>query len=280
MDLVKRLTISRVWSSLSARMRGLCNFLKYKGLQVFLSEILIPKITTKTPYGNITLFCPSRMTVNRAKISMSKEPGTNLWIDSFKNKSVFWDIGANIGVYSLYAAMKGNLSVLAFEPLYSNYMVLMKNLELNRLTDKVNAFCFSFSDNTSLDYFYVKNISPGYSGSAFGDNLDYRGNRFNAIYRHMMISFSVDDFLERFEIPIPNYIKIDVDGIEAKILKGAINTINDKRVKSILVELDHSRSDFEETIKLLENAGFAIKHKESTLRSDATKPFNYIFLKK
>lgn len=280
MNLVERLTISRVWSSLSSRMRSLSNFLKHKGIQVFLSEILIPKITTKTPYGNITLFCPSGIAVKRAKIFMSKEPGTNKWIDSFKKKTVFWDIGSNVGVYSLYAAMKGNLSVLAFEPLYSNYMVLMKNLELNRLADKVDAFCFAFSDNTSLDYFYVKNFSPGYSGSAFGDNLDYRGNKFNAISKHMMISFSVDDFVEWFNMPIPNYIKIDVDGLEGKILKGAINTINDERVKSILVELDHSRNDFEETIKMLENSGFEITRKESLLNNDATKPFNYIFHKK
>ena len=53
----------------------------------------------------IDFFCPNKITATRVNSIFSKEPETIEWIKSFENNSIFWDIGANIGLYSLYAAI-------------------------------------------------------------------------------------------------------------------------------------------------------------------------------
>ena len=69
-----------------------------------------------------------------------KEPETIEWIDSFdqSKKIIFWDIGANIGIYSVYAATKfNNIEVVSFEPSTSNLRVLSRNISINNLQSKI-----------------------------------------------------------------------------------------------------------------------------------------------
>ena len=70
-------------------------------LSAALSEELIPTAPVETKYGTIHFFCPGRIPLFRAETFKTKEPETIEWIDSFKKNSVFWDIGANVGIYSL-----------------------------------------------------------------------------------------------------------------------------------------------------------------------------------
>ena len=58
---------------------------------------------------NIEFFCPSLRTHSRVYSIFTKEPETLDWIDNFRpynNEIIFWDIGANIGLYSIYASVK------------------------------------------------------------------------------------------------------------------------------------------------------------------------------
>jgi len=84
----------------------------------------------------------------------SKEPSTILWIDEhIKAGDIFYDIGANIGQYSLYAALKykGQIRVYSFEPESQNYAALNRNIYRNKLADAVRAFCIAVSDETQFD---------------------------------------------------------------------------------------------------------------------------------
>src|ERR1700686_1471954 len=45
-----------------------------------------------------------------------REPETLDWIDGFETPCIYWDVGANVGAYALYAALRPEVSVLAFEP--------------------------------------------------------------------------------------------------------------------------------------------------------------------
>ena len=70
----------------------------------------------------------------------TKEPETLEWIDGFdkKDKITFWDVGANIGLYSVYAATKfDNIDVTAFEPSTSNLRILSRNISENNLNNKI-----------------------------------------------------------------------------------------------------------------------------------------------
>lgn len=69
-----------------------------------LSEDIIPVVSQKTDFGEIQFFCPGTLPIYRAQTLLTKEPDTIEWIDTFQKDDVLWDIGANVGVYSLYAA--------------------------------------------------------------------------------------------------------------------------------------------------------------------------------
>src|SRR4051794_22284746 len=93
------------------------------------------------PVGDkaIKFDCPSEIALGRAKWLLQKEPGTIAWLDGFAPGSFLWDIGANIGVYALYAAIVRDCRVLAFEPAAANYFGLNSNIVLNRVDEQVQA---------------------------------------------------------------------------------------------------------------------------------------------
>jgi hypothetical protein len=98
-----------------------------------------------------------------------------------------------------------------------------------------------------------------------------------------MIGFSIDDYVRQFNPLFPNHIKIDVDGIESKIIKGAERTLSDRRVKSILVELDSSRENYcKEVMEVIEKAGMKFMKKQHAPMFDNgpySDSYNYIFMR-
>ena len=72
----------------------------------------------------------------RVETLLTKEPEKIEWIDGFKENSIAWDIGPNVGTYSLYAKIKKDIEVLSFKPAAPNLYVLNRNIEINRLEKK------------------------------------------------------------------------------------------------------------------------------------------------
>jgi len=251
-------------------------------LSAILAEKLSPTLAQETDSGVIFFYCPGRLSEWRARTLLTKEPETIEWINTFNNMDVLWDIGANIGVYSLYAALKG-LYVLAIEPSPGNYYLLNRNIEINKMDNRVSALCIALNDQTKLDSFYMSNTVLGGASSSFAEAIDWQGNPFTPSFKQAMIGFSIDDFIEQFNPPFPNHIKIDVDGIENKIINGAKSTLSDKRVKSILIELDTESEDYcNEVIKTIEQSGmrfFKKKHAPEFDNSKYSTIFNHIFIR-
>ena len=97
----------------------------------------------------INFFCPNELTKWRVKTLYEKEPETLDWIDNFEqNKQIiFWDIGANIGLYSIYASVKfKNINVISFEPSSSNLRILSRNISINNLENKIKICQFPLSN--------------------------------------------------------------------------------------------------------------------------------------
>jgi FkbM family methyltransferase len=251
-------------------------------ISAMLAGELAPTVTQQTDIGRINFFCPGKIPVRRALSLLTKEPITIDWINTFNANAVLWDIGANVGVYSLYAAFR-KLSVVSFEPSPSNYYLLNKNIEINKLDDRISALCIAFNDHTRLDAFYMANTKPGGSLNTFAEAVDWQGKYYEASFKQSMLGFSIDDFIKQFNPPFPNHIKIDVDGAENRIIKGAKKTLADNRVKSILVELDPKREDYyEEVISIIENSGMEYYKKEQVRPSKKSKFVsicNYIFIR-
>ena len=102
-------------------------------------------------------------TLQRAKTYTIKEPDTLNWLDSFEPGSCYFDLGANIGQYSLYPAKKyGNdIQVYSFEPQCANYYLLNKNIYLNKLEKNVTAYCVAVSGEEGFSKLYIPKFIGG-----------------------------------------------------------------------------------------------------------------------
>ncbi|MFA4861928.1 FkbM family methyltransferase [Methanoregula sp.] len=249
-------------------------------------EQLSPYYIQKTRYGDITFFCFGEIPLYRAESLLTKEPETIEWIDSFETGDILWDIGANVGCYTLYAAKKG-VFVKAFEPSAANYFLLQKNTEINRLDSMIQAFCIAFSDVSETGYLNMSSIQMGGAINAFGNaakKIEFMEDSWEVKFQQGMLGFSIDEFIRIFQVPAPNHIKIDVDGIEDKIIRGARQTLQDKRVKSVLIEIDDNQTEYNAGItRILEDAGFTLSSKKHAPMFDAGKfasMYNCVFTRK
>jgi len=181
----------------------------------------------------------------RVKTLFEKEPTTIPWLETFKPNETLVDIGANVGMYSIYAAVMTGCRIFAFEPESLNYAELNKNIFANRLNDRVLALCMALSDGEKVDYLNLGCFGASYSHHDFGENTWFEdkwfGDKFtrkDARLRQGSVSSTLDLLVERGVIPVPDHVKIDVDGIEYRVFAGARKTFADPRVQTVLMEIN------------------------------------------
>tara|TARA_B100000575_G_scaffold232152_1_gene193430 strand:+ start:2229 stop:3092 length:864 start_codon:yes stop_codon:yes gene_type:complete len=260
------------------------NFLDY--FKEFLEEKSYKIISINNK--KVVFFTPNSITKWRVKTFFTKEPETLEWVDGFDDneKIVFWDVGANIGLYSIYAALKfNNIDITAFEPSTSNLRILSRNISENNLSDKIKINQLPLTDkNNKFLEMQESEFIEGYSMNTFGENLDFEGNSFVSKNKYKILGTSMDYLIENKILEIPNYIKIDVDGIEHLILKGGRTFLKDKRIKSVQVEMNEIFKDqYEEVMNIMKISNFRLKHKEHNdemeKSSKFNKIYNFVFLK-
>ena len=222
--------------------------------------ILRKKKTIKHKNLEFDFYVPNRLNFFRVDTFSSKEPETLEWIDTFKKKSVFWDIGANIGLYSCYAVKRANCQVYAFEPSVFNLELLAKNIYLNSLSDKIAIISFPLFSNLAVRPFYMTSKEWGGALSNFGESVDHDGLPMTSVFKYKTVGMSIDQAVSLLNFAKPNYIKMDVDGIEHLILKGATDTL--KSAESLLIEVnDNFAKQAKDTEEYLTKAGFKLKQK-------------------
>ncbi|MDP6429132.1 MAG: FkbM family methyltransferase [Rhodospirillales bacterium] len=223
------------------------------------SEGLVQRLSMAVPGGHLDFESTTARSLHDANSITHGEPETVRWIDQLPEGSVLWDIGANIGVYSLYAAYVRNIRVAAFEPGAASHAALCRNIEINKLNDKIQPYCIALSDQIGADYLYMADTGAGHSMHGFGQARSVQG-AIDYNFRQSVIGYTIDGVLEAFRLPPPDYIKLDVDGIEAKIIKGGGETLG-RYVKSIIVEADQppERIEAGEINKLLDGFGFRLR---------------------
>jgi len=189
----------------------------------------------------------------RVKTFAAKEPETLAWIDDFKDDAVFWDIGANIGVYSLYCAHKHPKSIVyAFEPLRNNYLRLWQNIWKNEFTN-ISPYYVAVGNANGIRWFNAQTVDTGSSGGQLrkeaGTGMNYE--------------IPVRSIDRMAEVMIkPDYVKIDTDGNEYDILLGMRKTL--PYIRSILIE---ENLFVEEIDEILKDAGFEPDEKYNSLKT-------------
>lgn len=216
-------------------------------------------VETVTVAGRTLSFvCMNDFSRWRVASFFDKEPETLSWIDGFQPGDVFWDIGANIGQFTLYAAAKG-ARVLAFEPSAPNYYGLNANIGESALDDRAKAYCLAFNDDTVVGELGMTTTEFGGALSQFSNPAKSAGGDPDVVFRQGMFGVSIDAFVRMSGAAVPNHIKIDVDGAELKIIQGAEATLQDTRLKSISIELDETDTDQVDTVtRLLGDGGLTL----------------------
>tara|TARA_B100000941_G_C28492586_1_gene548858 strand:- start:887 stop:1741 length:855 start_codon:yes stop_codon:yes gene_type:complete len=234
---------------------------------------------------NLKFFVPNEISNWRVKTFFDKEPETLEWIDSFHKdkKIIFWDIGANIGLYSIYAAIRHkNIEIVSFEPSTNNLRILSRNISINNLENIVKINQFALSDKANChELMNESEFIEGYSMSTFSYNQDFEGNLLQAKNKYRLFGTSISNLIEQGILNVPNYIKIDVDGIEHKILSGAKQVLNNRNLKGMLIEINENYEEqYRSVIDVMEKFNFKIKYKKQSqfeLPEKFKNTFNYIF---
>ncbi len=238
----------------------------------------------------LKFFIPNHLTEWRVNTFFTKEPETIAWIDKFKNdeKFNFWDIGSNIGLYSIYAAIThSNCQVTSFEPSSNNLRVLTRNISINNLENKIKVFTNPLTDKSKKFLMMKHNeFVEGGALNSFGENYNFEGNKQTYPMKYQLLGLSIKDILDSKILEMPDYIKIDVDGIEHLILSGAENYLKNPNIKSISVEINENfKTQFENIIDIMKKNDFIfLEKKQNDELKNSNGPFsqsfNYIFKKK
>jgi len=209
-----------------------------------------------------------------------KEPETIEWIDTFQQGDIFWDVGANVGIYSVYAGARG-IRTVAFEPHFANYQQFCITIVLNGLQDAVTPLCLAFAESKSIASMNLASIDVGTSMSNFGAALDFRGQPFQPAFRQGMVGYDIDSFVADFELEVPTHLKIDVDGLELAIVRGAKKLLANPVLQSVSIELIESDlAQVAEVTSILSQAGLKFVHKRqnSAFATPQTRDvLNYLF---
>lgn len=151
---------------------------------------------------------------------------------------VFYNIGANIGIYPIWMANLHNPKrIVAFEPEAANYECLMDNVRIN---NNMNTVCIPVAAWNSGGYerFYTEDEWAGNaSGFLEGYATDDKSSRFSQVVH----TARIDDVVSALELEAPDIILMDIDGGELKALQGMPRCLSSCRV--VIVEVDEKTCD-------------------------------------
>ena len=219
-------------------------------------------------YHGLSFFVTNEATANRAIYAVTKEPDTVKWIEHFGSGCTFWDVGANVGVFSLYAAHKRAARVLAFEPVFSNYFILNRSIAANKLEASVRAYGIAVGDKTGFVDMVLSSLGEGAALHGCGEGTE-------GSYRQPVACFTIDDLVAKFAFAPPTHIKIDVDGYEASVIAGARKVLTNRAVKTLMVEL--ATGTEVEVRDAITEAGFVLAGKFHRLEQSPYR--NHLFVR-
>jgi FkbM family methyltransferase len=176
-------------------------------------------------------------------LPLISEPYEYRWFEKIvKENSIFVDVGAFLGGYTIRAAKKG-AKVIAFEASKSNYLILEKNIMINNLRDKVTIFNLAIGS--------TKEKKP-----LFCDNLFYA--TFSLMPGLKIVEevdvLPLDEVIMNTSEKKITLLKIDVEGVEVDVLKGASQTL--KYTKYVMIEVN--KRNMKEVYSIMKLHGFKV----------------------
>lgn len=222
---------------------------------------------------SISMVVHSTEQIKRLK-ACKKEPETVAWLEAqVQPGDVLYDIGANVGAYSLvaHAIAKGRCTIYAVEPSFSTFDALSRNVFLNHAQEAIFPIHVGLGERTELSRFSFSSILPGaalHNARDAGPN----GNG-GATFAQSILSFRLDDLVTQFGLQPPTLLKVDVDGPELQVLRGARECLGRSSLRSVLIEIDEEDPEWPEALSILSDHGFRVASRVRRSRAF----HNYVF---
>jgi FkbM family methyltransferase len=147
-------------------------------------------------------------------------------------RNIFWDVGANVGFYSIVAAkiMNKNSKIFAFEPEPKTFNLLRKNIELNKMNN-ITALSIALGDTNGNKIIFPSD-TPNFGAHSFVQRTDYRVKK-----KGINININTSDkLIDEMKIDIPDIMKIDVEGAEILVLRGMKHLLMNQKLRMIFCE--------------------------------------------
>jgi FkbM family methyltransferase len=206
----------------------------------------------------VKFYTPTRKTAGRVKKIFRKEPITITWMDNMKQGDTVIDIGANVGMYSLMSAVSRKVNVYAFEPEASNYNLLCQNIRLNNVQDKVTAYCAGTLDYDGFSVLNIaqdRDVGPGGSCHTVDEEKNFDLSKMNVAFKQGINIVKLDTFCKQMNI-VPDHIKMDVDGLEHRVIDGAEESI--QKSKTVIIELNTNLTEHNNAVGKMKSLGFKL----------------------
>jgi FkbM family methyltransferase len=193
---------------------------------------------------------------------------SNIFIDLVKNSKVFFDVGANVGYYSLLSkTVNPSIDTFAFEPSNGPNHFLNTNIKLNNFETIIVVNKALGNSVGSIDFYEEKNPKypyRKYHASGIGNTINNWG--ITNFSKYSVDLTTLDNFTSNSNIEVLDLIKMDTEGTEDLVLEGAISTIKkflpiiicevlpnkvEKRIEKIILDLNYDMFQFVEHSKKL-----------------------------
>lgn len=185
-----------------------------------------------------------------------------------RTSGVLWDVGACVGNFSI-AASSNFSKVYAFEPDGFTYSSLIKNIHSSGKS--IPAFNFALS-NSSLHVakLFLASTTEAHAHHSLESPINYVGENFEPALELPVIGIRADELIDSLELDVPEFVKIDVDGMEYEILEGFGRYLSDPRILVVVAEVSPQNPKIVKLINLLEINGFAMEPKLDLLTDNLT----------
>lgn len=211
---------------------------------------------TPRDFPELRFLAPTRSLGVEMSSGPDREPETREWIEQIDPISdpVLWDIGANVGSFTVLAAKRG-IRVVAVEPMPQNLYLLTSNIVENRVAERCTVLPLAVSGDTGPNSFWLTSDDFGSARHAFG--LPIRdGQELNTVMSFNIVGVTIDDAVASLGLPAPTHLKIDVDGIDDEIIYGADESLT--KIEGICCEVKFSQTRIDDLTRFLKARSFQI----------------------
>lgn len=192
----------------------------------------------------VSFTAPNRTVVQRNKRRFSSEKNVLAdLLEEIRSEDVLFDIGANTGLYTLFAARRcSDAAVVSFEPYPPNVRLLKRDIERNRLLN-VDVRSEALSDSTGT----VEFAQPEQEDAGYGSgSIEVRsGDSHSSVELPSKVG---DELIANGGIPIPNLIKIDVEGAELLVIDGLESALSNPDCRLVYCEVHRGDIEYRPSI--------------------------------